>query len=90
MGIKLGHCAKARPLRRPATLIWMLRADEALHARPAGAIPRFRGAGADAAVRGRPQQVRVRMVQINLRALLQLGVMAIILYQVRQARHHVL
>ena len=43
------------------------------------------GAGADAGARGRPAQVRVRMVQINLRALLQLGVMAIILYQVRPA-----
>ena len=48
---------------------------------------RFRGdAGAApaeeaAAGRARPQ-VRVRMVQINLRALLQLAVMAIILYQV--------
>ena len=63
----------------------MLHADEALHARPAGANPRFRGAGVDAGARGRPAQVRVRMVQINLRALLQLGVMAIILYQVRPA-----
>ena len=64
----------------------MMRADEALHARPAGANPRFRGGGADVGARGRPTQVRVRMVQINLRALLQLGVMAIILYQVRQAQ----
>ena len=35
-----------------------------------------------AAARPRQPQVRVRMVQINLRALLQLAVMAIILYQV--------
>ena len=50
--------------------------------------PRFRGDGAgaagEAAPRGRPPQVRVRMVQVNLRALLQLAVVAIILYQVRQ------
>ncbi len=48
---------------------------------------RFRGDGAapagDAVARGRQPQVRVRMVQINLRALLQLAVMAIILYQVQ-------
>lgn len=30
----------------------------------------------------RPRQIRVRMVQINLRAILQLAVMGIILYQV--------
>lgn len=50
--------------------------------------PRFRGDGAgpagEAAARGRQPQVRVRMVQVNLRALLQLAVVAIILYQVRQ------
>ena len=34
-------------------------------------------------MRGRQPQVRVRMVQVNLRALLQLAVVAIILYQVR-------
>ena len=52
---------------------------------------RFRGDGAapagDAVARGRQPQVRVRMVQINLRALLQLAVMAIILYQVQASSH---
>lgn len=50
--------------------------------------PRMRGEGGGAAgegaVRGRQPQVRVRMVQVNLRALLQLAVVAIILYQVRR------
>lgn len=51
-----------------------------------GPRPRPNAAGPDApgqaAARPRQPQVRVRMVQINLRALLQLAVMAIILYQV--------
>ncbi len=42
------------------------------------------GPAGEGAVRGRQPQVRVRMVQVNLRALLQLAVVAIILYQVRQ------
>jgi hypothetical protein len=54
-----------------------------------GMWPQQAGAAAAAAVRPargarerRPRQVRVRMVQINLRAILQLAVMGIILYQV--------
>lgn len=55
-----------------------------------GPVPRAANAAAAAARGragpGRPLQVRMRVVQVNLRALLQLAVMGIILYQVQECR----
>lgn len=55
-----------------------------------GPVPRAANAAAAAARGragpGRPLQVRMRVVQVNLRALLQLAVMGIILYQVQERR----